>query len=451
MLELARRLTRRRSRPPVGIELLFTVSRGERRCAAPRRSTPAGCAAASATCSTTPRRSARSWSPSPTYHRIVAELRGRAAHAGIRPEDGRSAIVAAARAIAAMRARPPRRRDDRQRRHDRAAARRPTSCPSAAGSRPRCAASTTRASRRSSPRWSTTSRTPPTRPSATSTSTVERHVPAATATKPRAPAGRGSPSGRCARAATSRARSSPAAARTPTRFEAAGLAVRRTWPTAPSATTSPASGSASTRSRGCSRSRSRWSSAGASEVRVGMSDVRAARRARRSARARSSRVGDRALPPRRRRGGHAREGRGTRARSGSSPSTTTHVWLDPPAARGGRRRAPRSRSRPASSTSPGEAPLETAKRELAEEIGKQAGALGASSFGLLHQPRLHRRARLAVPRHRALRRRRAAEAEEDERIEIVPWPLDELDDAIAECEDSKSLIALLWLAPRLGR
>jgi tripeptide aminopeptidase len=39
---------------------------------------------------------------SPTYHRIVAELRGLAAHAGIRPEDGRSAIAAAARAIAAM-------------------------------------------------------------------------------------------------------------------------------------------------------------------------------------------------------------------------------------------------------------------------------------------------------------------------------------------------------------
>ena len=28
----------------------------------------------------------------------------------------------------------------------------------------------------------------------------------------------------------------------------------------------------------------------------------------------------------------------------------------------------------------------------------------------------------------------------------MPWPLAELDDAIAECEDSKSLIALLWLA-----
>ena len=39
---------------------------------------------------------------SPTYHRIEAVIRGRAAHAGVRPEEGRSAIVAAARAIAAM-------------------------------------------------------------------------------------------------------------------------------------------------------------------------------------------------------------------------------------------------------------------------------------------------------------------------------------------------------------
>jgi tripeptide aminopeptidase len=39
---------------------------------------------------------------SPTYFSLSAEFRGRAAHAGARPEDGRSAIVAAARAIAAM-------------------------------------------------------------------------------------------------------------------------------------------------------------------------------------------------------------------------------------------------------------------------------------------------------------------------------------------------------------
>ena len=40
---------------------------------------------------------------SPTYFRLSAEFRGRAAHAGIRPEDGRSAILAAARAITSMR------------------------------------------------------------------------------------------------------------------------------------------------------------------------------------------------------------------------------------------------------------------------------------------------------------------------------------------------------------
>ena len=39
---------------------------------------------------------------SPTYYRISAEFRGRAAHAGIRPEAGRSAILAAAHAISAM-------------------------------------------------------------------------------------------------------------------------------------------------------------------------------------------------------------------------------------------------------------------------------------------------------------------------------------------------------------
>jgi tripeptide aminopeptidase len=39
---------------------------------------------------------------SPTYYRLTAEFRGRAAHAGIRPEVGRSAILAASHAIAAM-------------------------------------------------------------------------------------------------------------------------------------------------------------------------------------------------------------------------------------------------------------------------------------------------------------------------------------------------------------
>ena len=39
---------------------------------------------------------------SPTYYRVAADFHGRAAHAGVRPEDGRSAILAAALAVAAM-------------------------------------------------------------------------------------------------------------------------------------------------------------------------------------------------------------------------------------------------------------------------------------------------------------------------------------------------------------
>jgi tripeptide aminopeptidase len=40
---------------------------------------------------------------SPTFYRLHAAFHGAAAHAGIRPEDGRNAIVAAAKAIVAMR------------------------------------------------------------------------------------------------------------------------------------------------------------------------------------------------------------------------------------------------------------------------------------------------------------------------------------------------------------
>ena len=96
----------------------------------------------------------------------------------------------------------------------------------------------------------------------------------------------------------------------------------------------------------------------------------------------------------------------------------------------------------------GEQPLAAAQRELAEEIGR-----GARSW----QPivtyytgrRLHRRARAPVPRH-ASSTRQHADSDENERIEIVRWPLDELDEAIDECRDAKTLIGLLWLARRLN-
>jgi tripeptide aminopeptidase len=99
ILELARRCAVEGS--PVGLELLFTVS---------EENALAGAKAFDVTALQA------DWgyvfdhaSPigeiivaAPTYYRFEAEFRGTPAHAGIRPEDGRSAIAAAARAIGAM-------------------------------------------------------------------------------------------------------------------------------------------------------------------------------------------------------------------------------------------------------------------------------------------------------------------------------------------------------------
>ena len=42
-----------------------------------------------------------------------------------------------------------------------------------------------------------------------------------------------------------------------------------------------------------------------------------------------------------------------------------------------------------------------------------------------------------------------AEADSDERIEIVEFPLSELDEAIRQCEDAKSVVGLLTLKQML--
>jgi len=101
MLELARRLAGAAAPPEVGIELLFTVSEenglhGAKAFDVTRLHSQFGYVFDHAT------PIGEIVVASPTYQRIEVELRGRAAHAGIRPEDGRSAIVAAARAIASM-------------------------------------------------------------------------------------------------------------------------------------------------------------------------------------------------------------------------------------------------------------------------------------------------------------------------------------------------------------
>jgi 8-oxo-dGTP pyrophosphatase MutT (NUDIX family) len=131
---------------------------------------------------------------------------------------------------------------------------------------------------------------------------------------------------------------------------------------------------------------------------------------------------------------------------GIIPVDLTHVWLtrQPREAVG----AGASLEIPAGKMDvAGEEPLGTAKRELAEEIGKQA-AQWEEVFSFYTSPGFSDERIWLYLATGLSDTTEPAEADEDERIEIVPWPLDRLDDAIAECEDSKSLIALLWLARR---
>ena len=91
----------------------------------------------------------------------------------------------------------------------------------------------------------------------------------------------------------------------------------------------------------------------------------------------------------------------------------------------------------------GEEPLDTAKRELTEEIGKGAREWEHlvtvwSSPGFTDEP-YH--VYLAPGLYDA---EPDEDPDENERIEIVRWPLDRLDDAIKGTTDAKSLIGLLW-------
>ena len=89
---------------------------------------------------------------------------------------------------------------------------------------------------------------------------------------------------------------------------------------------------------------------------------------------------------------------------------------------------------------PDESPLECAKRELAEEIGKGASEWRElkrfyTSPGFAEEEVI---VYLATGLHDA-----SAEADEEERLEVVAWPVGELDRAIDECRDSKSLVGML--------
>jgi ADP-ribose pyrophosphatase len=94
----------------------------------------------------------------------------------------------------------------------------------------------------------------------------------------------------------------------------------------------------------------------------------------------------------------------------------------------------------------GEAPLAAAERELAEEIGRRAERWEPivtyyTGAGFTDE-RVHLFAATQLSRE-------SADSGEQERIEVVPWPLRDLGGAIAECRDAKTLIALYWLARRL--
>jgi ADP-ribose pyrophosphatase len=96
----------------------------------------------------------------------------------------------------------------------------------------------------------------------------------------------------------------------------------------------------------------------------------------------------------------------------------------------------------------GEDALATAKRELAEEIGKSAQTWERLT-GFWSSPGFSDEwieVYLATDLEDA-----SAESEENERISIRPVPLGELDAVIEDCRDAKSLVGLLWLKAFVAR
>jgi ADP-ribose pyrophosphatase len=94
-----------------------------------------------------------------------------------------------------------------------------------------------------------------------------------------------------------------------------------------------------------------------------------------------------------------------------------------------------------------EAPAETAQRELMEEIGKRAGHIEPlrsyfSSVGSFDEV-VH----LYLATHLSDQQE---DSGENERIEVVRWPLADLDAAIAATWDVKTVLGLMLLRDRLA-
>ncbi len=96
----------------------------------------------------------------------------------------------------------------------------------------------------------------------------------------------------------------------------------------------------------------------------------------------------------------------------------------------------------------GEGPLDTAKRELAEEIGKGARTWQHLTSFYTSPGFTDEECHVFMATDLYDER---AEVEENERIEIVEVPLSDLDSVIRDCRDSKTLVGLLWLRAFLNR
>ena len=102
---------------------------------------------------------------------------------------------------------------------------------------------------------------------------------------------------------------------------------------------------------------------------------------------------------------------------------------------------------PAGTLEPGEEPLETAKRELEEEVGLVGGewrelAAFWTTPGFCTE-KMHVFAALGC-------RRGAAAPEDDEEIAVVSWTRHEVERRLGELEDAKTLAALLLYLRELG-
>ncbi len=98
---------------------------------------------------------------------------------------------------------------------------------------------------------------------------------------------------------------------------------------------------------------------------------------------------------------------------------------------------------------PGEPLLELAKRELIEEVGKQAGQW-RPVFEFFATPGFCDEFITLFAATDLSDAKGGAAPEADEHIEIVAWPLTDLAGAIRATLDAKTLVGLLWLQRELG-